>query len=495
MSAISSTPPVDRRRELLLEWERRCRARGGVEHTTGADALFLVTALANALRSGAETPELGRAARTWGARFSAPADAVTVLSVLRDTVIDWDRDLSGRPAVQVSVLNRLFDQMTIESVDAAAGNLRAAARHDPLTGCANRRALDEDLPRALSSAQHSRLDMAVAVIDLDGLKQINDADGHAAGDAALRGLVVALRGALREADTLYRTGGDEFVVVAPFTDGAGARAVMRRAERMGAPAFSWGVASIGDRRPAGAGTGADAGAGGAGEADWELSPLALLEAADADLYDRRRTVRRDAVRAARRRRYTAAASVAATVGVTAGMSGLAMALDGGGAAVTAAGAPSKAAPDTNWQALQHGPVPTGHHGAPGRHGAAPAANGAATSLSNLLGEDVPAPAPSPVPPGGIWSTATAPSLPLIGQIAPTSPVVLVSSTSPGASTPVVTAAIRGATTTSTTSPTGPGNSANAPRNGPGTAGGSGHGEAGTTHGPSSHGPSGRGRGH
>ncbi|MDE3085915.1 MAG: GGDEF domain-containing protein [Acidobacteriota bacterium] len=485
MSVTPTSPPVDRRRELLLEWERRCRARGGVEHTTGADALFLVTALANALRSGAETPELGRAARTWGARFSAPADAVTVLSVLRDTVIDWDRDPSGRPAVQVSVLNRLFDQMTIESVDAAAGNLRAAARHDPLTGCANRRALDEDLPRALSSAQHSRLDMAVAVVDLDGLKQINDADGHAAGDAALRGLVVALRGALREADTLYRTGGDEFVVVAPFTDGAGARAVMRRAERMGAPAFSWGVASIGDRRPAGAGT--------EEVTDWELSPLALLEAADADLSDRRRAVRREAIWAARRRRYTAAASVAATVGVTVGMSGLAMALDGGGAAVTPAGAPATTAPDTNWQALQHVPVPTGHHGALGRHGAVP---GAVTSLSNVLGEDVPAPPTSPVPPAaGDGSTASGPSLPLIGQIAPTSPVVLVSSASPGASTPVVTAAVRVATTSTAKAPAGPGNSANAPGNGPGAAGDAGQSQAGTTHGRSPHGPSGHGRGH
>jgi diguanylate cyclase (GGDEF)-like protein len=477
-SSSSSSPPVDRRRELLLEWERRCRARGGVEHTTGADALFLVTALAGALRSGAETPELGRAARTWGARFSAPADAVTVLSVLRDTVIDWDRDPSGRPAVQVSVLNRLFDQMTIESVDAAAGNLRAAARHDPLTGCANRRALDEDLPRALSSAQHSRLDMAVAVVDLDGLKQINDADGHAAGDAALRGLVVALRGALREADTLYRTGGDEFVVVAPFTDGAGARAVMRRAERMGAPAFSWGVASIGDRRPAGAG---------ADGADWELTPLAILEAADADLYDRRRAARRDALRAARRRRYTAAASVAATVGVTAGMSGLAMALDGGGTtAVTAPGTPAPAAPSSNWQALQQGP-----HGSPdGRPGPRPPGSGSSTSISNLLNQDVPVPPASGSPATGNGSTgSTAPSLPLIGQIAPTSTVVLVSSSSGGGSTPVATSAVQIAITTST-APTRPGNSADAPGNGHGAAepgAGSGH--------SSAHTPPGHGRGH
>ena len=450
----SASRHVDRRRELLLEWERRCRARGGVEHTTGADALFLVTALVGALRSGVETPELGRAARTWGARFSAPADAVTVLSILRDTVMDWDRDASGRSAVQLSVLNRLFDQMTVESVDAASGNLRAAARHDPLTGCANRRALDEDLPRALSGAQHSRLDMAVAVVDLDGLKQINDAEGHAAGDAALRALVVSLRGALREADTLYRTGGDEFVVVAPFTDGAGARAVLRRAERMGAPAFSWGVSSLSEL---GLAPGGDA-------RQWDLTPLSLLEAADADLYRRRRGARQDALRAARRRRYTAVASVAATVGATAGMSGLAVALDTGGAsAVSAAGAPAPSASGqlrTDWHALEAAPGATGHGGptigtVAGRAVHAPTGPDAATSLSSLLGQAVSTPPPlgAPAPASGP-AGPTSPALPLVQGVLPTSPVVFASSatgTTTGGSLLAAT------TTTTSTVPVNPGN--------------------------------------
>ncbi|MHB8594588.1 MAG: GGDEF domain-containing protein, partial [Acidimicrobiales bacterium] len=191
---------IDRRRELLLEWEQRTRARGApgsAEHCSGADALFLVTALAGALRRTSETPELGRAARTWGARFSSPVEALANLSMLRDSLIDLASDRADGLPVPHEVLNRVLDQVSLEAVDAASGNLRVAARSDVLTGCANRRALEEDLGHAVASARRSNLDLAVAVIDLDGLKQINDGEGHAAGDAALTSLVISMRQALR----------------------------------------------------------------------------------------------------------------------------------------------------------------------------------------------------------------------------------------------------------------------------------------------------------
>ena len=70
---------------------------------------------------------------------------------------------------------RVIDQLMLESVDAAAGSLRASARIDPLTGCANRRALQEELPHAVASARRSGLDVSLAMIDLDGLKRVNDA--------------------------------------------------------------------------------------------------------------------------------------------------------------------------------------------------------------------------------------------------------------------------------------------------------------------------------
>jgi hypothetical protein len=98
---------------------------------------------------------------------------------------------------------------------------------------------------------------------------------------------------------LYRVGGDEFVVLAPFTDAAGVRELMRRVEHAGGPSFSWGVSSLSSY--------------GYGERD---DPQQLLQAADADLYERRRTRRRRAVLDGRRRRTLAVVSVAATVAAT-----------------------------------------------------------------------------------------------------------------------------------------------------------------------------------
>ena len=301
----------DRRRQLLAAWERRCRARGEADHCTGADALFLVTTLTNAIRHGSATPELGRAARTWGAGFAAPVEALATLTHLRDALTDEGDGSREAPAVPAAVVNRVFDQVMMEAVDAASTNLRSVARKDPLTGCANRRALDEELGHAVSSAWRSGLDLTVAIVDLDGLKVINDNYGHAAGDAALVSLVAVLRSVLREADTLYRTGGDEFVVVSPFTESAGARALMRRAERIGGPSFSWGIASLGQLP---------------GDVAPEMVAPALLATADGDLYHRRRAHRQAILRDERKRRIVTVASLAASAAVVTSGVGLAAAL-------------------------------------------------------------------------------------------------------------------------------------------------------------------------
>ncbi len=318
----SGPPRGDARRKLLLGWEQGCRVRG-TELGPTTEALFLVTALLAALRAGTETPELGRAARTWGCRFSNPTEALSVFLPLREALFELDepRTPSGLPEpggpleADAITMTTLLDEVMTQVVDAASTHLRAVALEDPLTRCANRRALDEDLPRAILAARHSGLDLAVAAVDLDGLKAINDERGHPAGDAALLALVDALHRELRDADTLYRAGGDEFVVVAPFTGSCGARSLMGRAEAAGAPLFSWGVADLGELTHLG-----DVGGGGdvtddpdptergaAGRAEPEdaagrgvsaaslapasLAPAllapALLAAADADLYQRR----------------------------------------------------------------------------------------------------------------------------------------------------------------------------------------------------------------
>jgi len=107
--------------------------------------------------------------------------------------------------------------------------LRHDARHDPLTGLANRRSWDERLDEELERARRSGLPLSIALIDLDGFKALNDTEGHAAGDLLLQRAAAAWSGTVREAgDFLARVGGDEFAVLAPDSDVAGVRALAAR---------------------------------------------------------------------------------------------------------------------------------------------------------------------------------------------------------------------------------------------------------------------------
>jgi diguanylate cyclase (GGDEF)-like protein len=88
---------------------------------------------------------------------------------------------------------------------------------DPLTGLRNRRALYERLEGEIARAARYGQPLSLLLIDVDGLKEINDRDGHRAGDAALRDVAAAVRDGSRAADLGARWGGDEFALLAPST--------------------------------------------------------------------------------------------------------------------------------------------------------------------------------------------------------------------------------------------------------------------------------------
>ena len=93
--------------------------------------------------------------------------------------------------------------------------LREASMHDPMTGLTNRRFLMERLNEESERAKRRQTTFAVAMIDVDFFKAVNDQHGHEAGDRVLCEIARAIRGALRKYDVCGRWGGEEFLVILP----------------------------------------------------------------------------------------------------------------------------------------------------------------------------------------------------------------------------------------------------------------------------------------
>ncbi len=100
---------------------------------------------------------------------------------------------------------------------------------DPLTGLANRRLMDAELARNLTTARNFKTSFSVLMADIDWFKKYNDSAGHAAGDKLLEGFARLLMAAKRDADTVVRYGGEEFLMLLPSTSLAGA---IKMAERL-----------------------------------------------------------------------------------------------------------------------------------------------------------------------------------------------------------------------------------------------------------------------
>ncbi|PWC69671.1 transcriptional regulator [Azospirillum sp. TSH7] len=114
------------------------------------------------------------------------------------------------------------------ALEEATVRLNRMATLDPLTGVWNRRRFLELAAAELARARRYGRHLGVFLLDLDGFKAVNDTHGDAAGDAVLRAVVKRVRAALRISDHIARSGGAEFVVLLPETDGAGTAVVAER---------------------------------------------------------------------------------------------------------------------------------------------------------------------------------------------------------------------------------------------------------------------------
>jgi len=135
------------------------------------------------------------------------ADGRTLWVLERGRIVERDDD--GRPLRLVATLE------DVTSRRQAAEQIEYMATHDALTGLPNRTLLADRIERAISSARRESHKVAVIFMDLDHFKQVNDTLGHRIGDLLLIAVAGRLMPHLREADTVSRQGGDEFVILLP----------------------------------------------------------------------------------------------------------------------------------------------------------------------------------------------------------------------------------------------------------------------------------------
>lgn len=179
-------------------------------------------------------------------RNAVPTLPIIVLTGLNDEMVALHAVRDG--AQDYLVKGQIDRQVLVRAITYARERYRLTAALqswaliDELTGLYNRRGFVTIAAEQLKLARRLKQSAAVAFVDLDGMKGINDEFGHEAGDRALKITANILRGAFRNADVLARLGGDEFVVLAIGVDAEAVSDLCRRLEL--------GLACYNDQEPA-----------------------------------------------------------------------------------------------------------------------------------------------------------------------------------------------------------------------------------------------------
>jgi diguanylate cyclase (GGDEF)-like protein len=191
-------------------------------------------ALTLAPRRGAPEPLTSNIGSFGFALGSAVLLLRAAVRLTQDPAIPLRANFASSPFEQLSILLTfiVFSALSLLFLiicnDRLNLELERLATLDPLTERFNRRTIEDFGRREAANARRRRSALAVALVDIDHFKQINDRHGHAAGDTALRSAVAVLEENLRARDVLGRYGGDELIIVMPDTDAEQAAAVCER---------------------------------------------------------------------------------------------------------------------------------------------------------------------------------------------------------------------------------------------------------------------------
>lgn len=207
--------------ELEERWRELCRWHPGQPPDAEPTMPRLVlTAVAEALRNPQPLgwgldPALDPVVEAFAEHVATPDQTIAQLACLRLAL--HDVVVRGAPPEErdetLERVSTVVDHTMMVAARVRTSKLHDEALADALTGLGNRRSFDRDLDREIARARRNGSPLTLAVVDLDGLKRINDVDGHAAGDRAIVALADALRATSRRGDRAYRIGGDEFAVL------------------------------------------------------------------------------------------------------------------------------------------------------------------------------------------------------------------------------------------------------------------------------------------
>ncbi len=215
-----------------LEWAERLEE--GLRHLDAGHVDLVLLDLSLPQSAGLDTLAvvLAHAPRIPAVVLTALDDVAVAVEAVRRGAQDYlvKRQLDGRLLVR-AVRYAVERKQIGEALEKANRRLEELATTDELTGLANRRGFMEAIGLETERARRYRSDLALAMIDVDGFKAINDACGHVFGDRVLVEVARVLKDGARATDVVARYGGDEIIVLMPNTDARQAVSVVERIRR------------------------------------------------------------------------------------------------------------------------------------------------------------------------------------------------------------------------------------------------------------------------
>ena len=182
--------------------------------------LFLALVTMFAIPIAIAAPVIYGLAWGFGTSMVVPTLGLVGLAFALGTLTVWLARRVLEPAQRLEEARRILED--------AYDRARSEALRDSLTGLGNHRAFQEEMERQWASATRMGAPLALAIVDLDDFKGINDSRGHAVGDRLLRQAATTIATYLRRSDRAFRVGGDEFAIIMPGTDSGGAHTTIRR---------------------------------------------------------------------------------------------------------------------------------------------------------------------------------------------------------------------------------------------------------------------------